>query len=122
MHLSFRHERGHSSFRSRNCRHASEQDFPKLDNDLVLRAARGEPVERVPVWVMGQAGRCMEEFKEVRRKHDYLDICQDPYLACEMTLQPVEKLKVDAAVIFTDIMVVPIALGMKVMLKDDEVG
>ncbi|XP_013416642.1 uroporphyrinogen decarboxylase [Lingula anatina] len=90
------------------------QAFPPLKNDLLLRAAAGEKTERVPVWAMRQAGRYLPEFHEVRSKHDFFEVCQTPELACEITLQPIRRLDLDAAIIFSDILVIPQAVGMKV--------
>ena len=92
--------------------------FPKLQNDLVIRAAKGEQVERVPVWIMRQAGRYLPEFKAVRADHDFFTICRTPELACEITLQPIRRFDLDAAIIFSDILVVPQALGMVVEMKE----
>jgi len=91
--------------------------FPPLLNDRLLRAARGQEVDRVPVWVMRQAGRYLPEFRELRAKHDFFTICQTPELACEITLQPIRRFDLDAAIIFSDILVIPQALGMKVEMK-----
>lgn len=95
-----------------------KSDFPELLNDLILRTARGETVERAPVWVMRQAGRYLPEFRELRVEHDFFTICQTPELACEITLQPIRRYPtLDAAIIFSDILVVPQALGMTVEMK-----
>ena len=75
---------------------------------LLLRAYRGEPVERVPVWFMRQAGRCLPEYRAVRARWSLLEICRTPALAAEVTLQPVRRLGVDGAILFSDI-VVPLA-------------
>lgn len=91
-------------------------NFPVMKNDLLLRAARGEKVERVPVWVMRQAGRYLPEFRAVREKHDFFTVCRTPELACEVTLQPLKRFPLDAAIIFSDILVVPQALGMEVLM------
>jgi len=91
--------------------------FPPLKNDRLLRAARGEEVDCVPVWVMRQAGRYLPEFREFRVEHDFFKICRTPELACEITLQPIRRFDLDAAIIFCDILVVPQALGMKVEMK-----
>jgi uroporphyrinogen decarboxylase len=88
-----------------------------LKNDRLLRAALGQEVDRVPVWVMRQAGRYLPEFQAVRAKHDFFTICQNPELACEITLQPIKRFDLDAAIIFSDILVVPQALGMEVLMK-----
>lgn len=86
------------------------------NNDLVLRAARGEAVERVPIWVHRQAGRYLPEFKEVRAKSDFFTVCRTPELACEVTLQPLRRIPYDAAIIFSDILVIPQAMGMEVQM------
>jgi uroporphyrinogen decarboxylase len=82
-------------------------------NDNFLRACRREEVEYTPVWLMRQAGRYMEEYRAIRRKHSFLEMCQNPELATEITLQPVEKLKVDAAIIFADILLPLDGMGIK---------
>ena len=66
-----------------------QTDFPPLLNDVLLRAARGEEVEYVPVWVMRQAGRYLPEFKELRAENEFFKVCRTPELACEITLQPI---------------------------------
>ena len=91
--------------------------FPPLQNDRLLRAARGEKVDRAPVWIMRQAGRYLPEFREVRVEHEFFKVCQTPELACEITLQPIRRFPLDAAIIFSDILVVPQALGMTVQMK-----
>lgn len=93
---------------------SNEIQFPPLKNDIILRAARGEPVPRVPVWVMRQAGRYLPEFQEVRKEHEFFQVCRTPALACEVTLQPLKRFDLDAAIIFSDILVIPQALGLKV--------
>ena len=61
-------------------------DFPPLKNDLILRAARGESVERLPIWIMRQAGRYLPEFRDIRTKNSFFDLCRNPQLACDVTL------------------------------------
>jgi uroporphyrinogen decarboxylase len=92
-------------------------NFPPLKNDLVLRAAKGQPVERVPVWIMRQAGRYLPEFREFRTKHDFFEICRTPEFACEITLQPIKRFDLDASIIFSDILVIPQAMGMEVIME-----
>src|SRR6201988_2874556 len=82
-------------------------------NDLILRAARGEEVERVPVWLMRQAGRVLPEYRAVRAKSkNFIEFVKNPELAAEVTVQPVDILGVDAAIIFSDILVIPEAMGL----------
>ncbi|MCF8276456.1 MAG: uroporphyrinogen decarboxylase [Flavobacteriales bacterium] len=84
-----------------------------LKNDLLLRAARGEKVERTPVWLMRQAGRILPEYREVRAKMGgFKELVETPEFACEVTIQPVDHLGVDAAIIFSDILVIPEAMGL----------
>lgn len=84
-----------------------------LQNDLLLRAARGEQVERVPVWLMRQAGRVLPEYRAVRAKaKNFIEFVKNPELAAEVTVQPVDILGVDAAIIFSDILVIPEAMGL----------
>ncbi|XP_076666715.1 uroporphyrinogen decarboxylase [Andrena cerasifolii] len=92
----------------------AQAQFPPLKNDLILRAAYGEPVERIPVWIMRQAGRYLPEFHEIRSKHDFFTICRSPTFACEVTLQPLKRFDLDASIIFSDILVIPQAMGLKV--------
>src|SRR6188768_2238995 len=89
-----------------------------LQNDLLLKALRGERVERPPVWMMRQAGRYLPQYLELKAKYDFFTRVQTPELACEITLQPVDIIGVDAAIIFSDILVVPQALGMTVLMEE----
>ncbi|WP_022835878.1 uroporphyrinogen decarboxylase [Salisaeta longa] len=88
--------------------------FPPLQNDLILRAARGAPTARTPVWMMRQAGRYLPEYQAVRAKHSFFEVVGTPELAAEVTLQPIERFPLDAAIIFSDILVIPQALGLTV--------
>ena len=82
-------------------------------NDLILRAAKGEQVERVPIWLMRQAGRILTEYKAVRAKaKNFIEFVKTPEMAAEVTIQPVDILGVDAAIIFSDILVIPEAMGL----------
>ncbi|XP_043254939.1 uroporphyrinogen decarboxylase isoform X1 [Colletes gigas] len=92
----------------------AEKNFPPLKNELILKAARGDVVERIPIWVMRQAGRYLPEFQEVRSKYDFFTVCQTPALACEVTLQPIRRFDFDASIIFSDILVIPQAMGLTV--------
>ena len=87
-----------------------------LQNDLILRAARSEAVPRTPVWMMRQAGRYLPEYRALRSEDEFFTVCRTPELAAEVTLQPIERFPLDAAIIFSDILVVPQALGMDVQM------
>jgi len=88
-----------------------------LRNDLLIRAARREPTERTPVWMMRQAGRYLPEYRALRSEEAFFDVVRDPAMACEVTLQPLRRFDLDAAIIFSDILVVPQALGMDVVME-----
>ncbi len=82
-------------------------------NDRLLRALAREPVDRTPVWLMRQAGRYLPEYRAVReRAGDFLSLCRSPEMACEVTLQPVDRFDLDAAIIFSDILTIPHAMGL----------
>ena len=87
-----------------------------LKNDLILKTLRGEATERPPVWMMRQAGRYLPEYMVLREKYGFFERCQTPELACQITLQPVDIIGVDAAILFSDILVVPQAMGLEVQL------
>ena len=84
---------------------------------VFLRACRGQNVERTPVWIMRQAGRYLPEYRAVRERHEFLACCQTPELACEITLQPVRRLGVDAAILFSDILVPLPGMGVDVRFE-----
>src|SRR5438552_16614276 len=85
---------------------------------LLVRAARREPVERTPVWFMRQAGRSLPEYRAIRERHSFWEVANTPELCAEVTLQPVRRHGVDAAVMFADILTPVLALGREVHLVD----
>ena len=89
-----------------------------MPDPLLVRAARREPVERTPVWFMRQAGRSLAEYRAIRERHDLFEIVRRPDLCAEVTLQPVRRHSVDAAVIFADIMLPVMAMGVDVRLEE----
>ena len=90
-----------------------------IKNDLFLKALRGETVQRPPVWMMRQAGRYLPEFIALRDKYDFFTRCQTPELAAEITMQPIRRIAPDAAILFSDILVVPQAMGIEVLMKEN---
>jgi len=90
-----------------------------LQNDLILQAAKGEPVNRTPVWLMRQAGRILKEYRDIREKlSGFKELVETPELAAEVTIQPVDLLGVDAAIIFSDILVIPEAMGLEYQMLE----
>jgi uroporphyrinogen decarboxylase len=87
---------------------------------LFIKACRQEPTERTPVWIMRQAGRYLAEYRAVREKYDFLTMCKTPELAAEVTLQPIDIFGFDAAIIFSDILVIPEAMGMKFQMIESK--
>jgi uroporphyrinogen decarboxylase len=90
----------------------------QLKNDLLLRALRGEETERVPVWMMRQAGRYLPDYLKLKAQYDFFTRVQSPELATAITLQPVDQIGVDAAIIFSDILVIPQAMGLEVLMEE----
>ena len=88
-----------------------------LKNDLFLKALKGETVERPPVWMMRQAGRYLPEFIAIREKYDFFTRCRTPELASEITMQPIRRYGMDAAILFSDILVIPQAMNIEVEMK-----
>ena len=86
---------------------------------LLVRAARLEPTERTPVWFMRQAGRSLPEYREIRKSHTLFEVCYEPELCAEVTLQPVRRHDVDAAVMFADIMLPLLGMGVEVELVEN---
>ena len=92
-----------------------------LKNDLLIRALLRQPVPRTPVWIMRQAGRYLPEYREVREKAgDFMSLCRNPELACEVTLQPLRRFKLDAAILFSDILTIPDAMGLGLYFEEGE--
>jgi uroporphyrinogen decarboxylase len=89
-----------------------------IKNDLFLKALNNETVERPPVWMMRQAGRYLPEFMAIKEKYDFFTRCKTPELASEITVQPIRIIKPDAAILFSDILVIPQAMGIDVELED----
>jgi uroporphyrinogen decarboxylase len=92
-----------------------------LENDRFLRALQGEPVDRTPIWMMRQAGRYLPEYRELRAKAgSFMDLCTNPELACEVTLQPLRRYPMDAAILFSDILTIPDAMGLGLHFVEGE--
>lgn len=93
----------------------------KLKNDLLIRALLRQPVERTPLWIMRQAGRYLPEYRHLRAAAgSFMNLCQSPELACEVTLQPVRRFALDAAIIFSDILTIPDAMGLGLYFCEGE--
>lgn len=93
--------------------------FPALKNDRFIRALKRQPVDRTPVWVMRQAGRYLPEYRATREKAgSFLDLCMNTELACEVTLQPLERFPLDAAILFSDILTIPHAMGLGLYFEE----
>ncbi len=92
-----------------------------LKNDRYIRATLGQPVDKTPVWMMRQAGRYLPEYRELRAKAgDFMSLCTNPELACEVTLQPLRRYELDAAILFSDILTIPDAMGLGLYFKTGE--
>ena len=90
-----------------------------IQNDLFIRALKGETVERPPVWMMRQAGRYLPDFMKLKAKYDFFTRCQTPELATEITVMPIDQIGTDAAILFSDILVVLQAMNIAVEMKPD---
>lgn len=92
-----------------------------LQNDRLIKALLRQPVDKTPVWIMRQAGRYLPEYREIRQQAgDFLTLCQTPALACQVTLQPVERFDLDAAILFSDILTIPDAMGLGLYFEEGE--
>ena len=89
-----------------------------LKNDIFLRALDGEALDRPPVWMMRQAGRYLPDFMKLKAKYDFFTRCQTPELAAEITVMPIDQVETDAAILFSDILVIPQAMDIAVEMKD----
>src|SRR5580692_11198445 len=87
-------------------------------NDRFLKACRAEPTDKIPVWFMRQAGRSLPGYRELRKKYDVLTLARTPELAAQVSLEPIERLGVDAAILFVDIMLLPLAMGVDLQIVD----
>jgi uroporphyrinogen decarboxylase len=92
--------------------------MPPMSEHLFLRACRRQPVERTPIWMMRQAGRYLPSYRAVRERASFLDLCRNPDLACEVTLQPIDQLGFDAAILFSDILITLPAMGLEVAFPE----
>ena len=93
----------------------------ELKNDLLLRALLRQPVPRTPLWIMRQAGRYLPEYREIRAKAgDFMSLCSNPELACEVTMQPLRRYRLDAAILFSDILTIPDAMGLGLYFETGE--
>src|ERR1700710_2398756 len=85
-----------------------------MSESLFLRACRRQPVERTPIWMMRQAGRYLPAYRAVRARASFLELCRNPDLSCEVTLQPIDEFGFDAAILFSDILITLPAMGLDV--------
>src|ERR1700761_8819418 len=92
-----------------------------LKNDRLIKALLRQPVDRTPVWIMRQAGRYLPEYRKVRAQAgDFMSLCRNPELAFEVTLQPLRRFDLDAAILFSDILTIPDAMGLGLRFAEGE--
>src|SRR5882762_4518085 len=89
-----------------------------MSESLFLRACRRQPVERTPIWMMRQAGRYLPSYRAVRARASFLELCRTPELATEVTMQPIDQLGFDAAILFSDILITLPAMGLDVAFPE----
>ncbi len=95
--------------------------FAPLQNDRLIKALLRQPTDTTPVWIMRQAGRYLPEYREIRKQAgSFLDLCKNKELACEVTLQPLRRFNLDAAILFSDILTIPDAMGLGLYFSDGE--
>jgi uroporphyrinogen decarboxylase len=95
--------------------------MPPLKNDRFIRALLRQPVDKTPIWIMRQAGRYLPEYRAIRKKAgDFLTLCKNPELACEVTMQPLDRFELDAAILFSDILTIPDAMGLGLEFKEGD--
>src|SRR3990172_5532916 len=92
-----------------------------LKNDRLLRALLRQPVDATPIWIMRKAGRYLPEYRKVRKEAgDFMTLCKTPELACRVTLQPLERFPLDAAILFSDILTIPDAMGLRLSVIESK--
>ena len=89
------------------------------NNDILMKALAGEPLKRPPVWMMRQAGRYLPDFMKLKAQYDFFTRCRTPELVADITIMPIDQVGTDAAILFSDILVVPQAMGVEVEMKDN---
>src|SRR5260221_1943455 len=90
------------------------------EDSIFIKTCKRQATERTPIWIMRQAGRYLPEYRAIREKTDFLTLCKTPELASEVTVQPVDIISVDAAILFSDILVIPEAMGMRLEIIESK--
>lgn len=89
-----------------------------INNSLMMQACKNNKTDKIPIWLMRQAGRYMESYRKIREKYSFMEICKIPELSAEVTLQPIKKFNLDAAIIFSDILLLPEAMGIELFFDE----